>query len=66
MRGSSLRRNQYVGVAVGRMGVFLMTMLLGITGLWPAILADTGAAVLVTLTALRLLRRAPSTARPPA
>ena len=28
---------------------------LGVTGLWPAILADTGATVLVTLNALRLL-----------
>ena len=29
---------------------------LGLTGLWIAILADTGATVLVTLNALRLLR----------
>ena len=36
--------------------VFLGTTLLGVTGLWPAILADTGATVLVTLNALRLLR----------
>jgi Cd2+/Zn2+-exporting ATPase len=28
---------------------------LGVTGLWLAILADTGATVLVTLNALRLL-----------
>ena len=34
----------------------LVTTLLGITGLWPAILADTGATVLVTLNALRLLQ----------
>jgi Cd2+/Zn2+-exporting ATPase len=27
-----------------------------VTGLWPAILADTGATVLVTANALRLLR----------
>ena len=33
--------------------------LLGVTGLWPAILADTGATVLVTLNALRLLRWQP-------
>jgi Cd2+/Zn2+-exporting ATPase len=33
-----------------------VTTLLGITGLWPAIMADTGATVLVTLNALRLLR----------
>ena len=33
-----------------------MTSVLGITGLWIAIMADTGATVLVTLNALRLLR----------
>jgi Cd2+/Zn2+-exporting ATPase len=37
--------------------VFLLTTILGITGLWIAILADTGATVLVTLNALRLLRQ---------
>lgn len=37
-------------------GVFLVTTILGVTGLWPAILADTGATVLVTMNALRLLR----------
>ena len=46
---------QNVAVAVGLKAVFLVTTLLGITGLWPAILADTGATVLVTLNALRLL-----------
>ena len=46
---------QNVGVAVGLKGVFLVTTLIGVTGLWPAILADTGATVLVTLNALRLL-----------
>ncbi len=46
---------QNVAVAIGLKGVFLVTTLLGITGLWPAILADTGATVLVTLNALRLL-----------
>jgi len=45
-----------VGVAVGLKAVFLVTTLAGLTGLWPAILADTGATVLVTLNALRLLR----------
>ena len=47
---------QYVAVAVGLRLVFLPTTLAGVTGLWPAILADTGATVLVTLNALRLLR----------
>ena len=50
-----------VAVAVGLKLVFLVTTLLGITGLWPAILADTGATVLVTLNALRLLRWQPPT-----
>ena len=44
-----------VAIAVGLKLVFLVTTLLGLTGLWPAILADTGATVLVTLNALRLL-----------
>ena len=35
--------------------VFLVTSVFGLTGLWIAILADTGATVLVTLNALRLL-----------
>jgi len=52
---------QNVAVAVGLKGVFLVTTLLGITGLWPTIMADTGATVLVTLNALRLLRWAPHT-----
>ncbi|MFG6545167.1 heavy metal translocating P-type ATPase, partial [Sulfitobacter sp. 1A13730] len=41
---------------------FLVTTVLGITGLWIAILADTGATVLVTLNALRLLFFRPTTA----
>ncbi len=43
-------------ISLGLKGVFLVTTIAGITGLWPAILADTGATVLVTLNALRLLR----------
>ena len=46
---------QNVAVAVGLKLVFLATTLTGTTGLWLAILADTGATVLVTLNALRLL-----------
>jgi len=42
--------------ALGLKAVFLITTVLGITGLWIAVLADTGATVLVTLNALRLLR----------
>jgi len=51
---------QNVIVAVGLKLVFLVTTLVGITGLWPAILADTGATVLVTLNALRLLAWRPA------
>ena len=47
---------QNVALALGLKAVFLVTSVLGITGLWIAILADTGATVLVTLNALRLLR----------
>ncbi|WP_183751134.1 heavy metal translocating P-type ATPase [Pseudochelatococcus contaminans] len=47
---------QNITLALGLKGVFLVTTVLGITGLWPAILADTGATVLVTANALRLLR----------
>ncbi|MBB5723359.1 Cd2+/Zn2+-exporting ATPase [Loktanella ponticola] len=47
---------QNVTIALGLKAVFLVTTVFGITGLWIAILADTGATVLVTLNALRLLR----------
>jgi Cd2+/Zn2+-exporting ATPase len=46
---------QNITVALGLKAVFLVTTIAGITGLWPAILADTGATVLVTLNAMRLL-----------
>lgn len=48
--------HQNITLALGLKGVFLVTTLVGITGLWPAILADTGATVLVTINALRLLK----------
>lgn len=44
-----------LALALGLKGLFLLTTLLGLTGLWPAVLSDTGATVLVTLNALRLL-----------
>ncbi|GEK67921.1 heavy metal translocating P-type ATPase [Paracoccus denitrificans] len=53
---------QNVTIALGLKAVFLVTSVLGITGLWIAILADTGATVLVTLNALRLLRFRPEQA----
>ncbi len=46
---------QNISTALGLKAIFLITTLLGVTTLWMAILADTGATVLVTLNALRLL-----------
>lgn len=46
---------QNIVIALGLKVVFLVTSVVGMTGLWIAILADTGATVLVTLNALRLL-----------
>ncbi|MCF6344562.1 MAG: cadmium-translocating P-type ATPase [Devosiaceae bacterium] len=46
---------QNITMALGLKAVFLVTTLFGITSLWMAILADTGATVLVTMNALRLL-----------
>ncbi|WP_201512308.1 HAD-IC family P-type ATPase, partial [Psychrobacter alimentarius] len=51
--------HQNVIFALGLKGLFLITTVFGITGLWIAVLADTGATVLVTLNALRLLRFKP-------
>jgi Cd2+/Zn2+-exporting ATPase len=45
---------QNITIALGLKAVFLVTTLFGITSLWMAILADTGATVLVTANALRL------------
>lgn len=46
---------QNITIALGLKAVFLATTLFGVTTLWMAILADTGATVLVTANALRLL-----------
>lgn len=46
---------QNIALALGLKAIFLMTTLTGTTTLWMAILADTGATVLVTINALRLL-----------
>jgi Cd2+/Zn2+-exporting ATPase len=47
---ANIRQN----VALGLKAVFLLTTICGITSLWLAVMADTGAAVLVTLNGLRL------------
>lgn len=51
---SNIRQN--ITLALGLKSIFLVTSLFGITGLWVAVLADSGATALVTLNALRLLR----------
>jgi Zn2+/Cd2+-exporting ATPase len=55
-RAAMANIRQNVTIALGLKAVFLVTTVFGMTGLWIAILADTGATVLVTLNALRLLR----------
>jgi len=56
-RATHANVRQNIAIALGLKGIFLVTTLLGMTGLWLAVLADTGATVLVTLNALRLLRK---------
>ncbi|WP_413284729.1 zinc/cadmium/mercury/lead-transporting ATPase [Vibrio sp. MA40-2] len=51
---ANIRQN--IALALGLKLVFLITSLMGITGLWMAVLADSGATFLVTANALRLLR----------
>lgn len=59
-RATMANIRQNIAIALGLKAVFLVTTVLGITGLWIAVLADTGATVLVTLNALRLLFYRPS------
>jgi Cd2+/Zn2+-exporting ATPase len=55
---------QNVTLALGLKAVFLATTLFGVTSLWVAIVADTGATVLVTANALRLLAFFPRSHHP--
>src|SRR5690625_6877965 len=55
-RATMANIHQNVIFALGLKGVFLITTVLGITGLWIAVLADTGATAVVTMNALRVLR----------
>jgi len=50
---ANIRQN--ISIAIGLKALFFITTIAGVTGLWPAILADTGATVLVTANAMRLL-----------
>ncbi|MEN5082858.1 heavy metal translocating P-type ATPase [Bosea sp. TWI1241] len=54
-RATMANIRQNIAIALGLKAVFLVTTLTGTTGLWLAIMADTGATVLVTLNALRLM-----------
>ena len=59
-RATMANIRQNIVIALGLKAIFLVTTVFGITGLWIAILADTGATVLVTMNALRLLFFRPS------
>nr|WP_229426724.1 heavy metal translocating P-type ATPase [Microvirga alba] len=54
-RATMANIRQNIGIALGLKAIFLVTTITGATGLWMAIIADTGGTVLVTLNALRLL-----------
>lgn len=54
-RATMANIRQNITIALGLKAVFSVTTVLGITGLWLAILADTGATVLVTANTMRLL-----------
>ncbi|MDR6756968.1 Cd2+/Zn2+-exporting ATPase [Mycoplana sp. BE70] len=54
-RATMANIRQNVTIAIGLKAVFLVTTIFGVTGLWIAVFADTGATVLVTLNAMRLL-----------
>jgi Cd2+/Zn2+-exporting ATPase len=54
---ANIRQN--IILALGLKAIFLVTSLFGFTGLWVAVLADSGATLLVTVNALRLLRLSP-------
>ncbi|CAI1092030.1 zinc/cadmium/mercury/lead-transporting ATPase [Serratia ficaria] len=56
-RATHANIRQNITIALGLKGVFLVTSLMGLTGLWLAVLADSGATALVTANALRLLKK---------
>jgi len=63
-RATMANIHQNIALALGLKAVFLVTTLLGVTSLWMAIMADTGATVLVTINALRLLSFDPKAIEP--
>lgn len=56
-RATNANIRQNITLALGLKAIFLVTSLLGLTGLWLAVLADSGATALVTANALRLLKK---------
>jgi len=56
-RATRANIRQNITIAIGLKAIFLVTTLMGLTGLWLAVLADSGATALVTANALRLLRK---------
>ena len=56
-RATRANIRQNITIALGLKAIFLVTTLMGLTGLWLAVLADSGATALVTANALRLLRQ---------
>ncbi|MWN90655.1 zinc/cadmium/mercury/lead-transporting ATPase [Gilliamella sp. Pra-s65] len=56
MRFAYRNIKQNITIALGIKLVFLVTSLLGFTGLWLAVLADSGATAIVTANALRVLK----------
>ena len=56
-RAAQANIRQNIAIALGLKALLLVTTLLGLTGLWLAVLADSGATALVTANALRLLRK---------
>ncbi|MFD2172736.1 heavy metal translocating P-type ATPase [Rhodobacter lacus] len=62
-RAAMANVRQNLVIALGLKALFLVTSLAGLTGLWLAVMADTGATVLVTANALRLLRYDPRRVR---
>jgi Cd2+/Zn2+-exporting ATPase len=51
---------QNVAISLLSKGVFLLLGVVGVAGLWLAVLADMGTSLLVTVNGMRLLRRRPS------
>ncbi|WP_035025142.1 zinc/cadmium/mercury/lead-transporting ATPase, partial [Enterovibrio calviensis] len=62
-RATMANVRQNVALAIGLKAIFLVTTVLGFTGLWVAVLADSGATAIVTVNALRLLRYGPKTSK---